>query len=435
MDETIQKLLQRGVVRRASREELHIIAPLGVARQKLKLRLFYACCHLNAHLVHRKFKIETMRREGRDAFVSSSPSSAFGYGIDILSAYHHVSIHPDAQKYLGFRDRIGNYLTFCQLPFGVGDAPRKFTMLLRAPVISWRSRLHARFVHVLDDISGAEDSASRAVFVLDSITHDLRALGFIIQDEKTVRGKQVFTSLGFQVDLPRQRFFLPEGRVQEIVASSSRFLDIYHRSRKNVPSVEARDLVSLAGKIISYDIAIGCRARIFTRALYAAVYSQVDISTASNLRRHIAIPEFAVSALTFWANPARWALTGGAIRSHHLLLPADGFLASDASDLGSGALLTANESVVSHANRLIRNYSQAHSLSMREAERLLSQGLEIADLLPSWAHQSSSTYREGYAVAQAFDSIRQIASGCHFHLRLDSQCLAFSAPNRAIFAG
>ena len=425
VDETLAKLLSRGVVRQASQKELHLVAPLGVARQKNKLRLFYACCHLNSHLLHRKFKIETMRREGRDAFTSKYPSSAFGYCIDILSAYHHVSIHPDAQKYLGFRDRHGNFFTFCQLPFGVGDAPRKFTIILRAPVNHWRSTIQARFVHVLDDISGAEDSKARADFVLDKITQDLTSLGFIIQSEKTVKGKQVFTSLGFKVDLLGQRFFLPEDRVQEIVDKSTRLLNLHSKSARNAHIVQALELVSLAGKVIGYELAIGCRARIFTRSLYATVYSQVNVSTASNLLRHIAIPDFAISALTFWANPTRWARRGCPIYSHHFCSPPEGFLASDASDIGSGALLTVNNAVSSDDNKLLLRFAKTHSLSLRDAKRLLSQGLEIADLLPQSMLNSSSTHREGFAVAQAFEKISHIAAGCHFHLRLDSQCLAF----------
>ena len=86
-------------MRECSRDELICILPLGVAFNSAgKRHLIWDGRHVNQHLRKRPFRMETLQREGRAPFKSSS----FGGTLDVSSAYHHVDMAPDAFPYLGF---------------------------------------------------------------------------------------------------------------------------------------------------------------------------------------------------------------------------------------------------------------------------------------------------------------------------------------------
>ena len=426
--QAISQLVARGVARYARPGEVSIIAPLGISTQKNgKQRLFYACCYLNKHLLHLKFKYESMRKEGREVFRSDNPSAACGYAIDIMSAFHHVDVHTSAQRFLGFRDLQGRTLVFTSLPFGVSNAPRIFTMLLRAPVTSWRAHLRARFIHLLDDFSGSEDSFHQATKVVHYIVAHLEALGFIIQPEKVVVGERVFTALGFKIDLPLQRFFVPDQRIEEIVAQAQKIINLRKKNNSNARIIRALDLLSLAGKIISGDIAIGPKVRIFTRPLYAAIYEQLRnySSSPSNLYRFIRISDTTLSTLSFWSDKSRWAFSGAPITSPHRCSPPHGIIASDASESGYGSVLRIKRELSLSPNVIRQNYAFIHKVSRNQADAALSAGIELADILDPHEMKSSSTMREGLGVLKSFTHFAPLLRNSYIHLHIDSQCLAF----------
>ncbi len=62
--------------------------------------------------------------------------------FDLRSGYHHVDIHPDFVKYLGFSwifNGIRRFFVFRVLVFGLSPAPFVFTKMLRNLVLYWRS--------------------------------------------------------------------------------------------------------------------------------------------------------------------------------------------------------------------------------------------------------------------------------------------------------
>jgi hypothetical protein len=125
------------------RDSLACILPLGVAVNSAgKLRLIWDGRHVNRHLPRRKFRMESLQREGRALF----ERSFWGGTVDLSSAYHHVEMHPDATRYLGFEWQ-GSFYRFVVLPFGLSHAPWLFTKMmghcarfLRSPSIGYASR-------------------------------------------------------------------------------------------------------------------------------------------------------------------------------------------------------------------------------------------------------------------------------------------------------
>lgn len=115
-----------GTMVRCNRADLHCVLPLGVAINAVgKLRLIWDGRHVNRHLPKRKFRMETLQREGRALF----ERSAWGGTVDLSSAYHHVHMAADASTYLGF-EWHGCFYRFVVLPFGLSHAPWLFTKIM-----------------------------------------------------------------------------------------------------------------------------------------------------------------------------------------------------------------------------------------------------------------------------------------------------------------
>lgn len=420
VDKSIAQLLERGVLRPAAATEVKVIAPLGVDVRPVtgKKRLYYACCYLNRFIKYQHIKFESMQDEGRQVFASES-TEARGFTIDLMSAFHLIDVHPDATKYLGVRDRFGNLMVWTGMPFGVSDGPYTFSTLLRCPVTHWRTHLRANIIHLLDDFCGQAPSSSLTKSIALSIVQHLQDLGFILQEEKVQIGMSVFVALGLQVHLPHQRFYLPSTKADFIQTEAAALLDLFNPSLPFLKVCTARQLASLTGKIVSSTLAIGPKARVFSRSLYAAIYTQLpdaplDIVLRNQPGEHICtrdskfdkkiyLPFSAVAALTFWSTPGRWN-KGYPIAVPHICLPPDGILASDASDSGWGVYLSP---------------SVTQKLSV-------TQTLEVADYFSSQETTWDSTTREGLAVLRGLHSLAPVMQGDHhFHIHVDNQGLAF----------
>ena len=106
--------------------DLRCMLPLGVAINAAgKLRLIWYGRHVNRHLPKRKFRMETLQREGHALF----ERSAWDGTVDLSSAYHHVPMAPDATAYLGVEWK-GTFYKFEVLPFSLSHAPWLFTKMM-----------------------------------------------------------------------------------------------------------------------------------------------------------------------------------------------------------------------------------------------------------------------------------------------------------------
>ena len=79
--------------------------------------------------------------------------------FDLKSGYHHVDIHEEQWKYLGFAWGEGpdpQYYVFGALPFGLVTACYLFTKLLQPLVKSWRSQGLRTVVYLDDGIAAVE---------------------------------------------------------------------------------------------------------------------------------------------------------------------------------------------------------------------------------------------------------------------------------------
>ena len=120
VDEAIQSLLSNQCAVRVE-EKPHVCSPLSVISKSMgNLRLVLNLRYLNQFLYVESFKYE-------DLCIAALMFEAndFLFKFDLKSGYHHVDIHPEHVKYLGFQwaeKGVTRYYVFTVLPFGLSTA-------------------------------------------------------------------------------------------------------------------------------------------------------------------------------------------------------------------------------------------------------------------------------------------------------------------------
>jgi len=124
----------------------YVIPLLSEGKLYLVLNLKY----LNSFLHIISFKYEDLRTA---ALVFEKDE--FMFKFDLKSGYHHVDVHPDHHKFLGFQweiEGITSYSVFAVLPFGLSTACYLFTELLKPLIRYWRGRGLKAIIYLDDGI-------------------------------------------------------------------------------------------------------------------------------------------------------------------------------------------------------------------------------------------------------------------------------------------
>ena len=203
-------------MRAVPRDSLKCILPLGVAVNSAgKRRLIWDGRHVNRNLRKRKFRMETLQREGRQLF----ERSLYGGTADISSAYHHIEMEESATPFLGF-EWEGAFYCFDVLPFGLSSAPWLFTTVM-GHCARFLRYTGVDLICYLDDIIFGADSARGALQSAQFMLRTLRQFGWLIHPTKCVgvsEAVQSFTALGTLVDLATQTYSVPAATVDRILS-------------------------------------------------------------------------------------------------------------------------------------------------------------------------------------------------------------------------
>ena len=103
--------------------------------------------------------------------------------FDLKSGYHHVDIHVDSQKFLGFEWEQKHYV-FTVLPFGLATAHYVFTKLLR-PVVKYLWVRGTKIVIYIDDGIAMGASFEQTAALCKLIRWTLYRVGFVLNEEKS----------------------------------------------------------------------------------------------------------------------------------------------------------------------------------------------------------------------------------------------------------
>ena len=281
--EAIQELLNSGSVIETTTKPF-VINPLTVAKNKNKCRLVLDLRHVNLHLWKEHIVFEDWK-----VALDYYNKNCFMYDFDLKSGYHHIDIHEQHQKYLGFAWKFGKterYFRFTVLPFGLATAGHVFTKVLRCLVKHWRAN-SIRIIMYLDDGFGIEDDYEIASKNSKIVKQDLEDAGLVENQLKSNwEPRNELTWLGISVDSEASILYIPDSKVNVI----NNIIDTMIKNK----STTARRLASLAGKINSTNIVLGSVTNMMLKNCHREIMSRVSWDS------YFRLDESSLEEIRFW---------------------------------------------------------------------------------------------------------------------------------------
>lgn len=131
-EEAINDLLNSNCVVEVS-ERPYVVNPLTVSMSdSRKKRLVLDLRHVNEYVLKQKVKFD-----GEKEAKIYAKRGNYMFIFDLRSGYHHINIHAENQKYLGFSwciEGVQRYFVFTVLSFGLSSAGHIFTNIVRTLV-------------------------------------------------------------------------------------------------------------------------------------------------------------------------------------------------------------------------------------------------------------------------------------------------------------
>jgi hypothetical protein len=183
-----------------------------------------------------------------------------------------MKLHADMQPLLGFEWK-GVYYEFTHLPFGVGPAPKAYTMLKQ--IMHWICRTQGgiRMTSFIDDTLSLASGQQLAQFQQYCMLVMQWALGFTLSVHKCVLEPTTkLDFLGLQVDLAERKFWIPDHKVLEFKELVYQLFDHYEEHDGSAP---AKLVAKLAGKLISFQPALQ-RAKLYARPAHETLLELND---------------------------------------------------------------------------------------------------------------------------------------------------------------
>lgn len=237
-------------------------SPLFVVRNTGKPRMIINLKRLNRALICPRFKYEDLDLVSRWIIPKGWLTK-----FDMKAGYHHIAIHPDHRRFLGFSwkfpDGKVKYFTFNVLPFGLSSAPYIFTKLFRPLLAYWRANQVECALYLDDGLLWAasyEEAAEKTKFVIDS----LKKAGVHIHVEKSILSPvRTLTWLGAIIDLEKAEIRPTPERLKNTIQC------LKVLKKRNMPT--PRDRLKFTGQLASLWIVLGPRGSIYTKNMYRII--------------------------------------------------------------------------------------------------------------------------------------------------------------------
>ena len=216
VEEAISKLLRYGSIEELSQRPF-CCNPLTVAESS-KLRLVLDLRHVNQYVTPNKFKYENLK-----TFSELFEQGDYFITFDLKNGYHHIQIHREHRKYLGFEWTFANgetrHYQFLVLPFGLNSAGYLFTKVLRPLVKKWRSEGIKAILFVDDGIAG-KNGHTQTSKAKQIVVYDLRSAGFLINYEKSdLEPSPRGCWLGMDIDTETMIFAVPRQKIEKLLSA------------------------------------------------------------------------------------------------------------------------------------------------------------------------------------------------------------------------
>ena len=142
------------------------------------------------------------------------------FSFNLKSAYHQIRMNKNFTKYLGFAIEEGDgrkrYFMYLSLPFGLNNAMRVLTKLMKSPLERWRSKGMKVFIHV-DDGFGIVKGRLKTLKASRRVREELRKYGLLASEEKLAWGaRQLLVWTGFLWDTRRFKLYVTDDKLKRV---------------------------------------------------------------------------------------------------------------------------------------------------------------------------------------------------------------------------
>ena len=296
-NEAVYKLQRAKIVVETRMEELWCINPLTVAKNaKGKRRL---CIDLS-RCVNKVIKAPKFKIQSTMAALQIVEKGDWLFSFDLKSAYLQVPINENFVNWFGFSieedDGLRRYFFYKQMPFGLNDACRVLTKLLRSPLERWRRQGINVYLHV-DDGLGIVQGREAAVRASECVRKDLKEYGLLMSEDKSEWGaRREIVWTGFVWDTVRFKLYVPEDKLQRAELLIKELL------KESSESVKVRKIAKIAGLIGSFTLAMGSVARFYSRGMLSQVAKMVNREGWESAG---VLEERVIGELKFWQDNLR----------------------------------------------------------------------------------------------------------------------------------
>ena len=288
----VDTMAKYGVVKRV--ETAKCINPLTVATSNAGKRRL--CLDLsrkvNVHSKAPKFKIRSLKE-----VANMVEPEDYGFSFDLRSFYHQIPISREQRTLLGLaiereEGEEEEIYVFTQLPFGLNDAARCVTKMMKRPLERWRGwGARVAEVHIDDGIVFAAGKE----FTLDlsrKVREDLVRYGLLISEDKCAWGaRRNILWVGFTWDTVRFKMLLPEEKVKRVLA---RVDELREQANKLVP---VKKLAGMCSLLTALRPALGDMTRFRSRSMLQLVAkTQEQYGWGGGVK----LDEKALDELQFW---------------------------------------------------------------------------------------------------------------------------------------
>ena len=366
---SVASLCDRGVVKKLQCRPW-CTNPLTVSSRlvegKIKKRL---CIDLSRH-VNLFLKLEAMAMNTLDKSLALIEPGDWMATYDLTSAFHHIPIHPDHHKYLGFtiENEQGQeeFYAYTCMPFGLATATQCLARVTKA-ITRFAALQGIRNSLVIDD--GRIGAATKELCVqqLHIVLSIWKRAGFVISQEKsdtadTVSQRKAY--LGFEIDT-----------VAMVVSASPRKLESVKSSIDSLllhpDSAPSKEVTSVVGKMTALQPAFGSVVQLLSRTAQQDLAAIVD---RCGWRSRVPLSDNTRKCLNhFSAMMIR--LNGALIPSLHNAVPLE--IVLEPSPQSEGKTVTDTHVNISNASILVSDASDIGHChySIKHGKQLFHQGL------------------------------------------------------------
>ncbi|KAA6362077.1 MAG: hypothetical protein EZS28_042396 [Streblomastix strix] len=147
MDQLIKEELEQGIIKVMNQQEILLWNRTFVIKKPGGgLRRIMDCRPLNTQLKSQHFTTNDLSK-----VLEIWKQNDWASLMDIKSAFNHVAVTGELEKYLAFTHR-GVHYTQVGMPFGISIAPRTFAKTIQILIDRVRSKSPVRIINFADDI-------------------------------------------------------------------------------------------------------------------------------------------------------------------------------------------------------------------------------------------------------------------------------------------